>query len=104
MFVAVADEREVNFSWSPPPPTQQNGIIVNYTLSCSPSLSSLPPSPSQSGSLAATGFSPNTHYSCSLVATNGQGSGPPATLSFTTKQDCNITTIYTSSDTYFIIP
>ncbi|CAI8047838.1 hypothetical protein GBAR_LOCUS26463, partial [Geodia barretti] len=32
-------------------------------------------------------FSPNTHYSCSLVARNTQGSGPPANTSFTTQQD-----------------
>ncbi|CAI8023704.1 Down syndrome cell adhesion molecule-like protein 1 homolog [Geodia barretti] len=89
MFGAVAGEREVEFSWSPPPPTQQNGVITSYTLSCSPSPSSLPQSPSSqsSGSLSVTGFSPNTLYSCSLTANNSQGSGPPATAIFTTQQD-----------------
>ena len=33
-------------------------------------------------------FSPHTSYSCSLVASNTQGSGPPAPTSFTTLQDC----------------
>jgi hypothetical protein len=87
MFGAVAGEREVEFSWSPPPPTQQNGVITSYTLSCSPSPSSLPQFPSDSGPLTVAGFSPNTAYSCSVVATNSQGSGPPVTTSFTTEED-----------------
>ena len=86
-FTAVAGEREVVFSWSPPPVTERNGVITSYTLSCSPSPSSLPQSPS-SGPLTVAGFSPHTSYSCSLVASNTQGSGPPAPTSFTTLQDC----------------
>ena len=87
-FEADVGERQVVFSWSPPPVAQRNGVITSYTLSCSPSPSSLPQSPSQSGSLTVTGFSPDTSYSCSVVATNSQGSGPPANITFTTQQDC----------------
>ena len=89
MFERVAGQRQVIFSWSPPAVTQRNGVITSYTLSCSPSPSSLPLSPSQSGQLNVTGFSPNTPYSCSVVATNSQGSGPPETRNLTTQQDCN---------------
>ena len=88
MFTAVAGQRQVNFSWSPPLPAQQNGVIIGYMLSCSPSPSSLPLSTSQSGSFTVTGFSPNTEYSCSVVASNGLGSGPPAVIIFSTQQDC----------------
>ena len=88
MFEAVAGQRQVVFSWSPPPVTQQNGLITSYTLSCSPSPSSLPQSPFQSGPLTVAGFSPDTSYSCSVVAENGLGSGPPAHTNFTTLQDC----------------
>ena len=88
MFVAVAGERQVTFSWSPPPVALRNGVITSYTLSCSPSPSSLPQSPSQPGTLTVSGFSPDTSYSCSVVASNSQGSGPPASISFTTQQDC----------------
>ena len=88
MFPTVAGEREVTFSWSPLPVTQHRGYLRNYTLSCSPSPSSLPQSPSQSGPLTATGFSPDTSYSCSVVANNGLGSGPPSTTTFTTLPDC----------------
>ena len=87
MFAADAGERQVVFSWSPPPVTQRNGVITSYTLSCSPSPSSLPQSPSLSGSLTVTGFSPDTSYSCSVVATNSKGSGPPVNITFTTQQD-----------------
>ena len=85
-FTAVAGEREVVFFWSPPPVTERNGVITSYTLSCSPSPSSLPQFPS-SGPLTVAGFSPHTSYSCSLVASNTQGSGPPAPTSFTTLED-----------------
>ena len=88
-FEAVVGQRQVVFTWSPPPVTQRNGVITSYTLSCSPSPSSLPQSPSsQSGSLTATGFSPNTLHSCSLTATNSQGSGPPSIRTFITLEDC----------------
>ena len=87
-FAADPGERQVVFSWSPPPVTQRNGVITSYTLSCSPSPSSLPQSPSHSGPLTVTGFSPDIAYSCSVVATNSRGSGPPANVTFTMQQDC----------------
>ena len=98
MFEAVAGQRQVNFSWSPPPVTQRNGVITSYTLSCSPSPFSLPQSPSQSGTLTVAGFSPDTSYTCSLVASNSQGSGPAANTSFTTLAVCKTVmciTLYT---------
>ena len=88
-FEVEAGQRQVVFTWSPPPATQHSESITNYTLSCSPSPSFLPQPPSsQSGSLTATGFSPNTLYSCSLTANNNRGTGPPAITSFTTLEDC----------------
>ena len=88
MFQRDVGKREVTFSWSPLPVIQHRGYLTNYTLSCSPSPSSLPQSPSQSGPLTVTGFSPDTSYSCSVVANNGLGSGPPSTTTFTTLLDC----------------
>ena len=46
-FTTVAGEREVVFSWSPPPVTERNGVITSYTLSCSPSPSPPPQDLSQ---------------------------------------------------------
>ena len=88
MFVAAAGETQVTFSWSPPPVALRNGVITSYTLSCSPSPSSLSQTPSQPGPLTVAGFSPDTFYTCSVVASNSRGSGPPANTSFTTQQDC----------------
>ena len=96
MFEVEVGQRQVNFSWSPPPVTQRNGIITSYTLSCSPSPSSLPQSPSQAGPLTVAGFSPDSFYSCSVVATNSQGSGPPANITFITLQDCKFNTRWCS--------
>ena len=88
MFEAEVGQRQVVFSWSPPPETQRTRPITSYTLSCSPSPSSLPQSPSQSGLLTLAGFSPDTSYSCSVVANNGVVSGSPAQTTFTTHEDC----------------
>ena len=88
MFEAVAGQRQVKFSWSSLPVIQRNGVITSYTLSCSPSPSSLPQPPSQSGTLTVAGFSPYTSYTCSLVASNSYGSGPAVNTSFTTLKDC----------------
>ena len=102
MFAADPGERQVVFFWSPPPVTQRNGVITSYTLSCFPSLSSPPQSPSQSGPLTVTGFSPDTAYTCSVVATNSQGSGPPASITFTTQQDCKSGSISESWYTLYV--
>ena len=88
MFEAAIGQRQLVFSWSPPPVIQRNGVITSYTISCSPSPSSLPQFPSQSGPLTVTGFYPNTFYSCSVVALNRRGPGPPAITNFTTQEDC----------------
>ena len=87
-FTATPGVREVNFSWSAPP-TSDNRIVVIYTLSCSPSPSTLPRTLSQTG-LRVAGFSPNTSYSCSvyIVDKNGLGSGPRSDTTFETLEDC----------------
>ena len=102
MFEAEVGQRQVVFSWSPPPVTQHNGLITSYTLSCSPSPSSHPQSPSQSGLFTVAGFSPDTSYSCSVVANNGLGSGPPAHTNFTTLQDCEFVQWFTCAYVLYI--
>lgn len=102
-FHAEAGERQVIFSWFPPPLTKQNGVITSYTLSCVPSPSTLPQSPFHSGSLTVTGFGPDTAYSCSLVATNRRGSGPAATTNFTTQPECESSVIYNNTLLYMLL-
>ena len=87
-FTATPGVRVVTFSWSAPP-ASDNEIVVIYTLSCSPSPSTLPRSLSHTG-LTVGGFSPNTNYSCSvhIVDKNGLGSGPRTDITFETLEDC----------------
>ena len=85
-FTATPGVREVTFSWSAPP-ASDNEIVIIYTLSCFPSPSTLPRSLSQMG-LTVAGFSPDTAYFCSVVAYNGQILRPPANITFTTLEDC----------------
>ena len=87
----MARERQVTFSWSPPAVTQRNGVIIIYTLSCSPSPSTLPFSASQAVPVTRTGFTPDTNYICSVMAHNGLGPGPAAQETFTTQPDCKLT-------------
>ena len=84
---ANAGEREVTLSWSLPDVTLRNGNITGYTVTCSPSPTSLPQSFPQSGAHVVEGFSPGSLYNCSVAAYNSQGSGPPAYILFTTEED-----------------
>ena len=93
MFEACAGERQVNFTWSPP--LQAIPVITYYTISCSPSPSSLPQSLAAADFLEArpitlliAGFFPNTSYMCSVESGNNAGVGPPANVTFTTLPDC----------------
>ena len=91
MFDTVFGERQAMFSWSPPLVTERNGVIITYTLSCSPSPSTLPLSISQAVPVTVTGFTPDTRYICSVMAHNGLGAGPAAQETFTTQPDCMLT-------------
>ena len=90
MFEAQAGQRQVTFSWSPPL-LAKDRVTTSYTLSCSPSPSSLPlTTTTLSGSLTVDGFTPNAAYTCYLVATIDVTPGPPANISFITREDCKI--------------
>ena len=82
--------REVTFFWDLPLPSQRNGIITSYTISCSPDTESLPviviTLPGAEG-LTVGGFQPFTEYSCMIIATNSQGSGPLALVTTRTNED-----------------
>ena len=81
MFKAVPGQRIVELFWS-------NLSANNYTLFCaislSPSFLSLPTSHTQS-SVVIEDLSPNTMYSCAIVANS---TFSPALTSFTTLEDC----------------
>ena len=46
------------------------------------------------------GFRPFTEYMCAIVATNSQGSGPPATVTAMTNEDGECTCIIVSCTTF----
>ena len=78
---------EISFSWQPPEPHLQNGVIIYYTITCTPSPLSPLPAVIIAGSITFSGFSPATSYNCSVTATNGAGSGPPAFVNIITEEE-----------------
>ena len=111
-FIVVVGQRQVTFSWSPPP-LANSGTTTSYALSCSPSPPSLPLTTSQSGPLTVDGFTPNTDYTCHVVAAIDMVSGPPANHIFRTLEDskkiymsmhivaCTYNAFRTHADSYF---
>ena len=85
IFEAIPGQRQVNFTWPPSLVTRNNTLITNYTLYCYPSILSLPLSLTHAGSFIVTGFTPDTVYSCSIVASDSHAS---QNKTFTTHQDC----------------
>ena len=82
--------------------TQRNGVIIHYTLSCSPSPSTLPYFASQAVPVTVIGFTPDTRYICSVKAHNGLGPGPAAQETFKTQPDCKFTFSYNTLTQNFI--
>ena len=77
----------MTFSWSRPAPTERNGVITNYSLSCVPEVggrSSISMLFTAAGTFTLGGFTPATSYNCSIFASNSQGRGPTEYLINTT--------------------
>ena len=89
MFRASPQSRTVTFSWRPVDEQQQNGLITNYTITCTPPITINIPVNTNMDLFTVThqGFTPVTQYSCSIIAMTVVGSGPSATLAFTTMDD-----------------
>ena len=71
--------RNMTFSWSPPAPTERNGAITGYSLSCVPEGgggNSITMQYTAAGTFTLRGFTPFTSYNCSIFARNSEGSGP----------------------------
>ena len=77
----------MTFSWSPPAPTERNGIITGYFLSCVSVVgggNSISMQYTAAGTFTLGGFTPFTSYNCSIAARNSRGSGPTTYLINTT--------------------
>ena len=87
MFQLDRDSPEmVFFSWQPPPPDQQNGVITRYDIVCTPSSGQLVNGISYYNALNATVgmFTPATQYSCTITASTSAGMGPGNTVTVVT--------------------
>ena len=87
----------MTFSWSPPAPTECNGVITSYFLSCVPEAgggNSISMQYTAADTFTLRGFTPATSYNCSIAASNILGSGPAAYVVVTTLDDgeCHETT------------
>ena len=86
-FIILTTSRNINLTWSPPLPSQSNGVIISYFITCSTGGSIINSTRTSSTSLAITGLLPYTNYSCSITAHTSAGGGPAANTSVTTLQD-----------------
>ena len=78
----------MTFSWSPAP-TQHNGVITGYFLSCVPASrgNSISMWYTTTGTFTLGGFAPATSYNCSIFGSNSQGSGPATYIIISTPDD-----------------
>ena len=78
----------MTFSWSPAP-TQHNGVITGYFLSCVPASggNTISMRYTAAGTFTLGGFTPATSYNCSISASNSQGNGPVTYMLVTTPDD-----------------
>ena len=74
-FAVEIDATAMAFTWAPPQPMLQNGVILSYTLSCTASstISVVTTQLQQTIDL----FVPGETFQCRVFATNKDGDGPP---------------------------
>ena len=74
----------LTFHWDPPPPNATNGLVVSYSLSCSPAYGPVLFVGAGSVNTKLEGFESDTTYTCSVFASTLVGDGPPAMQTATT--------------------
>ena len=86
--MSSATSRALNLSWSPPLPSQRNGVIISYLINCSLGGSIINSTRTSSTSLTITGLQPFTNYTCSVRAATIVGNGPAGSIyPLVTKED-----------------
>ena len=78
--ITATSQRTLTLSWSPPLPSQHNGVIISYLITCSSggSINSTRSIRSSSTNLTITGLQPFTNYTCTVSAATMVGDGPAA--------------------------
>ena len=89
-MVALIDDfpEMLFFSWLPPPLDQQNGMITEYTIVCTPSGGGQSVDYMNDISLNATVmmFTPATQYNCAFTASTSAGPGVETVLPVLTRK------------------
>ena len=93
--ITILNSTTLKLSWKPIPDTQQNGIIINYTIGCN-TTEMEPIQISPDDQLEMTngmydkviyGLTPGTTYECYVFANSTEGAGPPAKLTGNTNEE-----------------
>ena len=79
-FMATPDSTSLRFTWSLPAPSDRNGAITDYTIQCSTGSTTQFSQTVSSPTYTASGLSPYTNYTCSVLASTSVGDGPSARL------------------------
>ena len=84
-FTILSISHTLTLSWSPPLPSQRNGVITSYLVTCT--IGGVTNSNRISGTSQVINIDPFTSYTCSVRAATMVGDGPPATVSGTSDED-----------------
>ena len=87
-FTISVTPHNLTLSWSPPLPSQQNGVITSYVLTCSSggSIINSTRTSSLTKRVQITSLVPGTQYTCFVNASTVVGDGPAAVRSVVTKE------------------
>ena len=86
-FTISVTSRTLTLSWSPPLPSQQNGVITSYILTWISGGNIINSTRTSSTSLTITGLEPFTNYTFSVNSSTVVGDGPAAVRSVVTNED-----------------
>ena len=89
-FTNSTTSRTLTLSWSPPLPSQRNGVIVNYLITCSSGGSIINSTRTSSTILTITGLQPFTDYFCLVRAATIAGDGPATVMHVLTKEESEL--------------